>query len=305
MRRLIIALLAFALGQLILLGQTYQDAFERARSLVKQKQFAEALEQARQAVHLDNTRWEGWFVEGTAAVGLEKYDLAIDYFEEALSRAPDQAKSSVNDAIASCRQALAARSAAPNRVTAPPPSYAPPPRPPVDYPSVPAAAGAPRTGLAPGTWLFCITNSKSPLQNDGTEGKCLQGGFILALAPEGGVTGVSPKGGFWTYPTSGRWSLEGDRTLVEITMETDLDSGTWFTKFTIAGASQSDAQFFQMSSRKGNSKKEDQASGTLLRVNEATLQRCLPLGKTRTQLGLENQKNFNQCMSGAVAKAGR
>jgi Tetratricopeptide repeat len=93
-------------------GQTYQETFEHARSLLKQNQFAEALEQARLAVKLDSTRWEGWYVAGTAAVGLEKTDLAIDYFQEALSRAPDAAKPTVNNAITACRQALASKAAA-------------------------------------------------------------------------------------------------------------------------------------------------------------------------------------------------
>ena len=70
----------------LLFSQTYQDTFNHARDLLKQKQYAQALDEARQAIHQDNTRWEGWYVAGTAAVGLEKYDLAIDYFQEALSR---------------------------------------------------------------------------------------------------------------------------------------------------------------------------------------------------------------------------
>jgi tetratricopeptide (TPR) repeat protein len=111
MRRLTLVLLVFGFCQL-LLGQTYQETFEHARSLLKQNQFAEALEQARLAVKLDSTRWEGWYVAGTAAVGLEKTDLAIDYFQEALSRAPDAAKPTVNNAITACRQVLASKPAA-------------------------------------------------------------------------------------------------------------------------------------------------------------------------------------------------
>jgi hypothetical protein len=101
-------------------GQNYQEAFSHARDLLRQKQFNEALASARQAIHLDNSRWEGWYVAGTAAVGLAKYDLAIDYFQEALTRAPDSAKYTVNDAIASCRQAAMSQPAvAPSPVAAP------------------------------------------------------------------------------------------------------------------------------------------------------------------------------------------
>jgi hypothetical protein len=108
-------------------GQTYQETFEHARSLPKQHQFAEALDQARLAVKLDSTRWEGWFAAGTAAIGLEKTDLAIDYFQEALSRAPDAAKPTVNNAIAACRQVLASKSQPPPPPSSSPPRPAPPP----------------------------------------------------------------------------------------------------------------------------------------------------------------------------------
>jgi hypothetical protein len=134
MRKLALALLAIGFGQILLLGQTYQETFEHARSSLKQKQFAEALDEARQAVHLDNTRWEGWFVAGTAAVGLEKNDLALDYFQEALSRAPDAVKPTVSDAIAACRKVIASniqpQQASPSpqvpQVYSPQPQYAPP-----------------------------------------------------------------------------------------------------------------------------------------------------------------------------------
>jgi tetratricopeptide (TPR) repeat protein len=105
---LVLAMLCFCA-----FGQTYESAFNHARDLLKQKQYAQALDEVRQSIHLDNSRWEAWYVAGTASVGLEKYDLAIDYFQEALNRAPEQAKPTIDQAIATCHQILS------NKVTSP------------------------------------------------------------------------------------------------------------------------------------------------------------------------------------------
>ena len=277
-------------------GQAYQDAFEHARSLLKEQRFAEALEQARQAVHLDSTRWEGWFVEGTAAVGLEKYDLAIDYFQEALSRAPEPAKATVSAAIASCRQAIASRSAAPNTAAAPSPH----PSPAAANPPPLSTAAAPRASVPAGTWLTC--DSKS-LKNDGTEGKCLQYGQLFALNADGSATGITPKGNVWTYSSPGRWSVNGDHVSIELSLETDIGGGPQI--LTLTGV-WTGARFESVQSvaryGKGFSKQSGPAPLMLLHIDQGAVQRCMPLGHERTLYGFENQKSFNQCMSGAVGR---
>ncbi len=105
-------------------SQTYQSAFENARALLKQKRYTEALQEAERANSIDNSQWGAYFVAGTALVGLDRQANAILKFQGALQRAPEQAKPTINEAIAACRQILANRSPsapAPSQ----PPQYAP------------------------------------------------------------------------------------------------------------------------------------------------------------------------------------
>ncbi len=88
-------------------AQTYQTTFENARALLKQKRYTEALQEAERANSLDSSQWGAYFVAGTALVGLDRQANAIVEFQGALERAPEQAKPTINEAIAACRQILA------------------------------------------------------------------------------------------------------------------------------------------------------------------------------------------------------
>ena len=59
-------------------GQSFQESFDRARELLKQKQFGQALEESRRAIHLDPSRWEGWFAAGTA-IGVAASPSSTEY----------------------------------------------------------------------------------------------------------------------------------------------------------------------------------------------------------------------------------
>jgi tetratricopeptide (TPR) repeat protein len=86
-------------------GQTYQTTFDNARALLKEKRYSEALQEATRASQLDGSQWGAYFAAGTALVGLERQVEAINKFQDALSRAPEQAKPTISQAIVACRQA--------------------------------------------------------------------------------------------------------------------------------------------------------------------------------------------------------
>ena len=104
----------------LLFGQTYQSSFESSRTLLKQKRYSEALQEAQRAVALDSSQWGAYYVAGTALVGLDKQSEAIGTIELALSRAPETAKPIINNAIVACRQVLASKQQA-HQATYPPP----------------------------------------------------------------------------------------------------------------------------------------------------------------------------------------
>jgi tetratricopeptide (TPR) repeat protein len=102
-------------------GQTYQSTFENARALLKQSRYSEALQEAGRATKMDGSQWGAYFVAGAALVGLDRQAEAIDQFQAALARAPEQAKATINQAIAACRQILSSRNERP-ATDSPPPS---------------------------------------------------------------------------------------------------------------------------------------------------------------------------------------
>jgi tetratricopeptide (TPR) repeat protein len=110
-----------------LFGQTYQATFESARGLLRQQRYNEAFQEARRATQIDSSQWGAYFVGGTALVGLEKQSDAISWFQAALARAPEQAKPSINQAIAACQQIVSSRSQQAPKGPYSPPQYDPQP----------------------------------------------------------------------------------------------------------------------------------------------------------------------------------
>ena len=119
-RRTIASSLILILGTLSVYGQGYQRPYDNARTLLKAKKFDEALQEANRAIQLDRSQWAAYFVAGIALVGLKRRADAISYFQAALTRAPEPAKPTVNEAIAACHEILA------NRSQPPLASYSPP-----------------------------------------------------------------------------------------------------------------------------------------------------------------------------------
>jgi hypothetical protein len=101
-----------AVASMCVLAQTYQASFQNARTLLSQKRYSEALQEAQRAIALDDSQWGAYYVAGTALVGLDRQSEAIGEFQAALPRAPETAKPVIDSAIAACRQILADKSQA-------------------------------------------------------------------------------------------------------------------------------------------------------------------------------------------------
>jgi tetratricopeptide (TPR) repeat protein len=109
MLRLIKVAGVFFIAAMSLLAQ-YDNLFNSARAALRDKRFDEASTLAMRAIQLDKSRWEGYYVQATALVGLQQPSEALKYFRTALNLAPDSAKSDINRAIEACRSMVQATS---------------------------------------------------------------------------------------------------------------------------------------------------------------------------------------------------
>ena len=86
-------------------AQGYDGIFQYARSLLKEQRYSEAAAEARKAVALDKTRWEGYYVAATAYAGLQRCEAAIPYFQSALEHgAPEPIQATINGAVSECER---------------------------------------------------------------------------------------------------------------------------------------------------------------------------------------------------------
>jgi tetratricopeptide (TPR) repeat protein len=98
----------------------YDDAVAKARALAAQKNFKDAVAAGEQAIQMDDNRWEGYVVSAEAYSGQQLYDDAIGMLQSALTRAPQEKKPLIRDAITETRRQLSA----PQAAAAPPPAAA-------------------------------------------------------------------------------------------------------------------------------------------------------------------------------------
>jgi hypothetical protein len=99
-----------------LMAQSYEEILSSARALLRQQRYTEAAAEGRKAIALDKTRWEGYFVAGTAYAGNNACDAAIPYLGSASERNPPaEIKAAIDKATAECeRPQTGEKAAVPN-----------------------------------------------------------------------------------------------------------------------------------------------------------------------------------------------
>ena len=141
-------------------GPSYEDLVAKARLLAAQKNFKDAVNAGEQAIQMDDKRWEGYVVSAEAYSGQQLYDDAIGMLQSALTRAPQEKKQLIRDAITETRKQLSA----PQAAAAPP--QAPAPAPAAALAQTPAPALAAPTQAEIVLWKS-IENSKSAADYQG------------------------------------------------------------------------------------------------------------------------------------------
>jgi tetratricopeptide (TPR) repeat protein len=92
---------ANAIGQ-----ETYNAHLSQAKSLITQQKYADAVNEAQRAIALDGQRWEAYVIAAKGYSSQQLYDDAIGMLQTALTRAPEDKKALIRDAIADCRKRL-------------------------------------------------------------------------------------------------------------------------------------------------------------------------------------------------------
>jgi tetratricopeptide (TPR) repeat protein len=90
---------------------SYDGYLSQARALTAKKQFAAAVSSAELAIRLDDRRWEGFVAAAKAYAAQGLLDDAIGMLQLALSRAPQDRKGPIREAIVVCREQVAAYAA--------------------------------------------------------------------------------------------------------------------------------------------------------------------------------------------------
>ena len=112
-----------ALGLLLLVSTglpaqpAYEDLVSRAGTLLREKKNQEALALIEQAIQLDEKRWEAYVLAASAYSAQQLFDDAIGMLQSALTRAPQERKQLIRDALAECRRQIAAKAAPERDVT--------------------------------------------------------------------------------------------------------------------------------------------------------------------------------------------
>jgi hypothetical protein len=107
----------FALLTFSLWGQTgsYDDLLTQAKSALTAKNYKEAVMNSQKAISMDDRRWEAYAIAANAYSGQRLYDDAIGMLQMALSRAPEERKQLVRDALQEVRkQQMAGPSSSPS-----------------------------------------------------------------------------------------------------------------------------------------------------------------------------------------------
>jgi hypothetical protein len=105
---------------LTMLAQPFEDNLNKARTALKEKRYSEAQQYGSNAIQIDRSRWEGWFVTATALVGLQRPEPAHEYFAQAFQRAPESAKADIKKAIEASQTMIQAAGPGQPRQTGPP-----------------------------------------------------------------------------------------------------------------------------------------------------------------------------------------
>ena len=87
-------------------AQEYDEAIVRARALLKDDKKREALAAVEQAIALNDKRWEAYVVAASAYASQQLFDDAVGMLQSALTRAPEDRKPLIRDALAETRRAL-------------------------------------------------------------------------------------------------------------------------------------------------------------------------------------------------------
>ena len=86
----------------------YDEKVTKARALLKANDARAALAASQEAIALDDKRWEGYVTAAGAYSAQSLYDDAIGMLQAALTRAPEDRKPAIRDALAETRRALSA-----------------------------------------------------------------------------------------------------------------------------------------------------------------------------------------------------
>jgi Tfp pilus assembly protein PilF len=105
---------AFLLGACILPvgAQSYDDQLTRARTAINEKRYHDAQVNAEEAIRLDQNRWEAYVLAASAYSSQQLLDDAIGMLDRALSRAPEERKALIREALADARKQLSSPKAA-------------------------------------------------------------------------------------------------------------------------------------------------------------------------------------------------
>jgi hypothetical protein len=91
----------------------YDAKVANARALLKANDARASLAASREAIALDDSRWEAYVTAAGAYSSQSLYDDAIGMLQTALTRAPEDRKPSIRDALAETRRALSAAASQP------------------------------------------------------------------------------------------------------------------------------------------------------------------------------------------------
>jgi tetratricopeptide (TPR) repeat protein len=84
----------------------YDDYLKQAKLLIVQQRYGDAVTEAQKAIAVDVQRWEAYVIAAKGYSSQQLYDDAIGMLQTALSRAPDDKKALIRDALAECRKQL-------------------------------------------------------------------------------------------------------------------------------------------------------------------------------------------------------
>ena len=80
-------------------SESYDAIVSRGFGYFQQQKFQESFAEAGKAINLDANRYEGYFLAGISMYKLDQLDSATIYFQKALSRAPEEQKAKVQEAL--------------------------------------------------------------------------------------------------------------------------------------------------------------------------------------------------------------